>query len=430
MSNPDPSDAAAIAGERDRHIDHKQHSSSGETRRRQAAIVVAGGSTAVLLWLLWAGPTPQHKVEHTAVRQTAVFEPAMEKPAPKELPRLAAMTDIKPAAVIEPPPPAPPPPDPMLEASRKAPVLAVSKRESASSRTSAITTGTLTPETEADDKGQFERRLKPPKLEGVRAGLLGNPNFVVPQGTAIPCTLETAMQSDQPGFVSCVIPRDVLGANGRVVLLERGTQVTGEYRGGLKQGQVRLHVLWSRARSSAGVVVDLGSPATDPLGRAGVGGILRPQAIERRWSGLFLRGPLSDASLDERVDEAIEAILLLVVFGRVHPAEGRGADLRQRCSSELASAQSPTGDLVAEQGCCSVVGPYRDMRIAFVGKRLQKLLAVRFEPIRRDFGCCGLLGCPGHGVSFRWLEGAKTHGRGSAREVGESDSCGQPSRHS
>ena len=223
----------SLASATNTSITHSQ-SPSGETRRRQAAIVVAGGSTAVLLWLLWAGPTPQHKVEHTAVRQTAVFEPAMEKPAPKELPRLAAMTDIKPAAVIEPPPPAPPPPDPMLEASRKAPVLAVSKRESASSRTSAITTGSLTLETEADDKGQFERRLKPPKLEGVRAGLLGNPNFVVPQGTAIPCTLETAMQSDQPGFVSCVIPRDVLGANGRVVLLERGTQVTGEYRGGLQ----------------------------------------------------------------------------------------------------------------------------------------------------------------------------------------------------
>ncbi len=288
MSNLEPTDAAAIPGERDKHIDQRGQLPSGETRRRHAAIAVAGGSTAVLLWLLWAGPAPQHRVEHTAVRQTAVFEPAIEKPAPKELPRLAVMTDIKPAAIIEPPPPAPPLPDPMLEASRKAPVLAVSKRESASSRTSAITTGSITPETEADDKGQFERRLKPPKLEGVRAGLLGNPNFVVPQGTAIPCTLETAMQSDQPGFVSCVIPRDVLGANGRVVLLERGTQVTGEYRGGLKQGQVRLHVLWSRARSPAGVVVDLGSPATDPLGRAGVGGEIDNHWWERFGSSLLM----------------------------------------------------------------------------------------------------------------------------------------------
>ena len=288
MSQPDPSDTKPIAGERDKHIDHAQQSPSGEARRQQIAIAVAGASTALLLWLLWAGPNPQHKAEHKAVRQTAVFEPAMEKPAPKEPPRLATMTGIKPAAIVEPPPPAPPPPDPMLEASRKAPVLAVSKRESTQSRASAITTGSLTPEIEADDKGQFERRLKPPKLEGVRAGLIGNPNFVVPQGTAISCTLETAMQSDQPGFVSCVIPRDVLGANGRVVLLERGTQVTGEYLGGLRQGQVRLHVLWSRARSPAGVVVDLGSPATDPLGRAGVGGEIDTHWWERFGSALLM----------------------------------------------------------------------------------------------------------------------------------------------
>ena len=96
------------------------------------------------------------------------------------------------------------------------------------------------------------------------------------------------MQSDQPGFVSCVIPRDVLGANGRVVLLERGTHVTGEYRGGLKQGQVRLHVLWSRARSPAGVVVELGSPATDPLGRAGVGGEIDNHWWERFGSALLM----------------------------------------------------------------------------------------------------------------------------------------------
>ena len=282
-------ESEAIAGERDKHSDARATSPARETRRRTIAIAVGGGSAAVLLGLLWAGPAPQQKVEHARVQQTAVFEPAMEKPAPKELPRLVAMPGIKPAPVIETPPPSPPPPDPMLEASRKAPVLAVSKRDSLASRgAQQITTGSISPEIEADDKGQFERRLKPPKLEAVRAGFLGNPNFVVPQGTAIPCTLETAMQSDQPGFVSCVIPRDVLGSNGRVVLLERGTQVTGEYRGGLRQGQVRLHVLWSRARSPAGVVVDLGSPATDPLGRAGVGGEVDNHWWERFGSALLM----------------------------------------------------------------------------------------------------------------------------------------------
>lgn len=288
MSNTDSGESPPIVGKRDKHADHAQHVSSSGTRRRMLALAVGGSCAAVLLYLLWASPEPQPKVDHSAVRQTAVFEPAIEKPAPKELPSLAVMTDLKPAPVIEASPPAPPP-DPMLEASRKAPVLAVSKREpSAQFRSSPVTTGSLLPEIEADDKGQFEHRLKPPKLEAVSAGLLGNPNFVVPQGTAIPCTLETAMQSDQPGFVSCVIPRDVLGANGRVVLLERGTEVTGEYRGGIKQGQVRLHVVWSRARSPAGIIIDLGSPATDPLGRSGVGGDIDTHWWQRFGSALLL----------------------------------------------------------------------------------------------------------------------------------------------
>ena len=287
MSQSDP---AAINGERDKHTDAQASSPAREARRRNGAMLVGGGATVVLLWMLWSGPSPQQKVDHSRVQQTAVFEPAMEKPAskvvPKELPRLAVMTEIKPAIVEAPPPPLPP--DPMLDASRKAPVLAVSKRDGLSSLGAPITTGSITPDIEADDKGQFERRLKPPKLEAVRAGILGNPNYVVPQGTAIPCTLETAMQSDQPGFVSCVIPRDVMSSNGRVVVLERGTQVTGEYRGGLRQGQVRLNVLWSRARSPAGVVVDLGSPATDSLGRAGVGGEIDNHWWERLGSALLM----------------------------------------------------------------------------------------------------------------------------------------------
>ncbi len=78
-------------------------------------------------------------------------------------------------------------------------------------------------------------------------------------GTSIPCVLETALSSDQPGFTSCVINRDVLSDNGRVVLMEKGTQVVGEYRGGLRRGQKRLFVLWNRAKTPTGVIITLAS---------------------------------------------------------------------------------------------------------------------------------------------------------------------------
>ncbi|MGH6911581.1 MAG: TrbI/VirB10 family protein, partial [Phenylobacterium sp.] len=108
----------------------------------------------------------------------------------------------------------------------------------------------------------------------VRATRLPNRNFLIVAGSAIPCLLQTAMDTATPGYVSCLIPRDVLSDTGGVVLLEKGTKVLGEYRSSLKQGQKRLFVLWTRAVTPAGVAIRLESPAADALGRAGFDGDL------------------------------------------------------------------------------------------------------------------------------------------------------------
>lgn len=97
-------------------------------------------------------------------------------------------------------------------------------------------------------------------------------NFLITAGSFIPCVLQTAMDSSQPGYVSCIIPRNVYSDNGRVVLMEKGTRIVGEYQGGLNRGQYRLFVLWTRAVTPRGIAIDVGSPATDALGRGGVDG--------------------------------------------------------------------------------------------------------------------------------------------------------------
>lgn len=104
------------------------------------------------------------------------------------------------------------------------------------------------------------------------ARMIGDRNYLVTAGAIIPCTLQTAMDSTVPGYATCIIPRDVYSDNGRVVLLEKGTRVFGEYQGGLQRGQNRLFAMWTRAVTPRGVAIDIGSPASDPLGRAGVTG--------------------------------------------------------------------------------------------------------------------------------------------------------------
>ena len=105
-----------------------------------------------------------------------------------------------------------------------------------------------------------------------QARTLPDRNFLITAGSFIPCVLQTAMDSSQPGYVSCILPRNVYSDNGRVVLMEKGTKIFGEYQGGLNRGQYRLFVLWTRAVTPRGIAIDVGSPATDALGRGGVDG--------------------------------------------------------------------------------------------------------------------------------------------------------------
>jgi type IV secretion system protein VirB10 len=97
-------------------------------------------------------------------------------------------------------------------------------------------------------------------------------NFLITAGSLIPCVLQSAMDSSQPGYVSCIVPRNVYSDNGRVVLMEKGTKIVGEYQGGLNRGEYRLFVLWTRAVTPRGIAIDVTSPATDALGRAGMDG--------------------------------------------------------------------------------------------------------------------------------------------------------------
>ena len=86
----------------------------------------------------------------------------------------------------------------------------------------------------------------------------------------------------------CVIPQDIRGTTGNVVLLDKGTQITGEILSGLVQGQDRLFVLWDRAETPDHAVVTLDSPGSDALGRAGVPGAVNNHFWQRFGSAILL----------------------------------------------------------------------------------------------------------------------------------------------
>lgn len=120
--------------------------------------------------------------------------------------------------------------------------------------------------------GELASMLRPSVTNATEAKVLPTRRLLLPKGTFIDCTLETAIDSTLPGMTTCITATDTFGGDGAVVLLERGTKLIGETRGELRQGQARVFVAWTEARTPEGVVAQLDSPGTDALGRSGLEG--------------------------------------------------------------------------------------------------------------------------------------------------------------
>lgn len=157
----------------------------------------------------------------------------------------------------------------------------------AGTATAAATNAPPAPAAERSDSA-LATLLRPSVAEAVRAQLLQTTRFLLPKGAFIDCTLETAIDSSLPGMTTCITAADTFSADGKVVLLERGTKLVGETRGQVQQGQARVFVLWSQARTPQGVVVPLDSPGTDELGRSGLPGQVQRHFWERFGAAMLV----------------------------------------------------------------------------------------------------------------------------------------------
>jgi type IV secretion system protein VirB10 len=148
----------------------------------------------------------------------------------------------------------------------------------------------------------FDAELSGSATPRAHAGLLGNRSLTLPKGTAFTCALKTRVISAASGMIGCQVQRNVFGDDGRVLLIERGSHLDGEYRAAsVRPGTVRIPVLWTRIRTPTGVTVDIDSPGTGPLGESGIDGHVDNRWPERIGAAMLL------SLIDDSVKLAIEA---------------------------------------------------------------------------------------------------------------------------
>lgn len=121
-----------------------------------------------------------------------------------------------------------------------------------------------------------------------QARAMVNPATTVTQGTLIPAILETAIDTNVPGYVRAVVSQDVRSFDGTKVLVPRSSRLIGQYQSGLQNGQKRAYVIWTRLIRPDGASVNLASPAIGFDGTTGLAGNVSGNSFFKRFGSAML----------------------------------------------------------------------------------------------------------------------------------------------
>lgn len=117
---------------------------------------------------------------------------------------------------------------------------------------------------------------------------MADQDLLLPKGRQVDCVLTGRIINELPGFTSCALTQNLYSDNGKVLLLERGSEAIGEYGTGGANGARRLFVVWNRIKTPGGVEIDLQSPGADPLGTSGHPGFLEQRWLERIGTAMMV----------------------------------------------------------------------------------------------------------------------------------------------
>jgi type IV secretion system protein VirB10 len=264
----------------------------GRQKQGSDALALVLGATVVGALGLATFWTMSHSREHAPAPVTAAPSPAPQPAAP------AVLTTLPPTAItpIDTAPPAPAVLDARPAASGNplaSPALVFNAAPTIEARAApaeappAIHAATKD-SANANGGDDFAARVGATGNGSATASSAFNPRTTVAQGTLIPAMLETAIDTDVPGYARAIVSADVRAFDGEKVLIPRTSRLIGQYKSGLQAGQRRVYVIWTRLIRPDGVAVALGSPGTSYSGESGLGGKVDTHFFERFGSAMLL----------------------------------------------------------------------------------------------------------------------------------------------
>lgn len=266
-----------------------------------AGILVVAGLGAVTLWSMDNARTVQQPGAGQAQPQGAAPAPPVMLDVPPNVP-LEAITPVGGSPLPAPPPqeslgmpPQPAPAAGPVGNPYAAPTvvfdsstlpLAPSPGGLPAAPAAAPGAPTATPTGNTND--DFATRIGGVGGSSASATSSFNPRTTIAQGTLIPAVLETAIDTDVPGYVRAVVSADVRSFDGTRVLVPRSSRLVGQYKSGLQAGQKRAYVIWTRLILPDGVSVNIASPAIGFGGETGIAGKVDTHFFARFGSALLL----------------------------------------------------------------------------------------------------------------------------------------------
>ena len=123
---------------------------------------------------------------------------------------------------------------------------------------------------------------------GVTATFIDDRAHTIAQGKLLTAVLETAINTEIPGFVRAIISRDVYAEAGNKILVPRGSRLFGTYSSKITRGQGRVEIAWTRLIRPDGVDMSVSFNASDQFGRSGI-----PGDVDNKYSALVANSMLT-----------------------------------------------------------------------------------------------------------------------------------------